>query len=378
MMKKYITLAIVALLTASCCKHQQTASGLNPDDFVADVNGKQTALYTLTNANGMEVCITNYGGRIVSIMVPDRENVMRDVVLGFDNVTDYQTIPSDFGACIGRYANRLANGHIQLDGIDYQLETNNFGHTLHGGPTGWQYQVYDAEQLSDRVLRLQIESADGDNGFPGNVVAGCTYTLTDDNVIRMEYFGTTDATTVLNMTNHSYFNLHGGGMEPITDHLLWINSKQTTPVDSTFMTTGEIADIVPGTPFDFYTEPKAIGKDIEADDEQLRNGHGYDHNWILLPGTGESELNPAASLYCEETGIMVEVATNEPGIQVYVGNFLDGTVAGKFGQVYGHRFACCLETQKYPDAPNKPEWPSAVLRPGEQYSSVTEFRFSVK
>lgn len=336
-----------------------------------------TALYTLTNANGMEVCITNFGGRIVSILVPDRTGTMRDVVLGFDNVRDYQTIPTDFGACIGRYANRLDHGRLTIDGTTYQLLTNNYGHTLHGGPTGWQYQVYSAEQPDNHTLRLTIVSPDGDNGFPGKVVASCTYTLSDDNTLRMDYAATTDASTVINMTNHSYFNLSGNGNNDILSHTLWLNATRMTPVDSTFMTTGEIVDIPVGSPFDFYSAPKPVGQDINADDIQLRNGHGYDHNFVLNADTGNT-YTYAATLYCPATGIALDVLTTEPGIQVYSGNFLDGTVTGKRGEVYGLRHAVCLETQHYPNTPNNPSWPSATLRPGEQYHSATCFRFSTR
>ncbi len=372
-MKKTL-LGVMAMLMLVACQPKVTDSGLNPQKFIDNVGGKPTALYTLRNANGMEVCITNFGGRIVSIMVPDREGYMKDVVLGFDNVKDYQTIPTDFGACIGRYANRINKGQITIDGVQYQLLTNNYGHTLHGGPTGWQYQVYDAEQTADNVLKLTILSSDGDNGFPGNVTASCIYTLGDDNSIRMDYSATTDAPTVINMTNHSYFNLHGDGNQSILDHMLWLNAKAMTPVDSTFMTTGEIIDIEPGTPFDFFTAPKAVGEDIEKDNLQLHNGNGYDHNWVLQPR--QEELMLAATLYCRQTGIKLSVLTNEPGIQVYAGNFLDGTVVGKRGEVYGQRHAICLETQKYPDTPNKPEWPSALLLPGDTYSSTTVFLFT--
>lgn len=374
-MKAIKILFCVVAITLVGCQTKTNQANLDSQRFTDNLNGKTTALYTLKNSNGMEVCITNFGGRIVSILVPDRNGKMRDVVLGFDNVRDYETIPTDFGACIGRYANRINQGRISIDGKDYQLLTNNYGHTLHGGPTGWQYQVYQAEQTADNVLRLTILSPDGDNGFPGNLTAGCVYTLGDDNTLRMDYFGTTDAPTVINMTNHSYFNLHGDGNCSILDHELWLNSRQMTPVDSTFMTTGAVADIPADSPFDFFSQPKAIGKDIEAADEQLRNGHGYDHNFILLHGSSE-QLNHAATLYCPESGICLSVLTSEPGIQVYTGNFLDGTVVGKRGEKYSQRNAVCLETQKYPDSPNKPAWPSPLLRPGETYSSTTVFAFT--
>lgn len=368
-------LYVAVWIVCVACTPTTTRSGLDPNRFADTVNGKQTALYTLTNSQGMEVCITNFGGRIVSVLVPDSKGNMRDVVLGFDNLHDYRTIPTDFGACIGRYANRINHGQITLDGVRYQLHTNNYGHTLHGGPTGWQYQVYTAEQTDAHTLRLTLCSPDGDNGFPGNVIAGCTYTLGDDNTLRMDYFATTDATTVINMTNHSYFNLHGDGNKDILDHILWINATRMTPVDTTFMTTGEIVDIPVGSPFDMYSSPKPIGQDINQTDYQLYCGHGYDHNWVLQPHSGEG-LNHAASLCCLSNGIRLDVYTTEPGIQVYTGNFLDGTVRGKRGERYGYRHAVCLETQKYPDTPNKPQWPSATLHPGEQYRSTTTFAFS--
>ena len=371
---KKILFGIASLFMFAACQTKVNNAGLNPDNFKDNPDGRATALYTLKNANGMEVAVTNFGGRIVSILVPDRDGVMRDVVLGFDNIRDYETIPTDFGACIGRYANRINEGQITLNGKHYQLLTNNYGHTLHGGPTGWQYQVYEAEQTGNNVLRVTIVSPDGDNGFPGKVNAECIYTLHDDNSLEMQYSATSDAPTIINMTNHSYFNLHGDGNKDILDHLLWLNSRQMTPVDSTFMTTGEIATIAPGTPFDFFAQAKPIGQDIETEDIQLLNGHGYDHNWVLEPCEQETRL--AATLYCPESGIKLSVFTTEPGIQVYTGNFLDGTVTGKRGEVYGHRHAVCLETQKYPDTPNKPEWPSATLRPGEVYSSKTIFSFS--
>ena len=322
----------------------------------------------------MEVCITNFGGRIVSMLVPDKDGNMKDVVLGFDNVEDYANIPSDFGATIGRYANRINHGQISIDGQDYQLQTNNFGHTLHGGPTGWQYRVFDAEQTDIRTLKLTLVSDDGDNGFPGRVEAGVIYTLGDDNSLRMDYFGTTDAPTVINMTNHSYFNLTGNGAMSAMNHLLWINAVQMTPVDNTFMTTGEIADIPAASPFDFYSSAKPIGQDIDADLEQLHNGHGYDHNFVLRLNL--QSLTHAATLTSPVTGIVLNVLTSEPGLQLYTGNFLDGTVTGKRGEVYAYRNAVCLETQKFPDSPNKPDWMSPILRPGEKYQSTTIFRFS--
>ncbi|MBQ7239754.1 MAG: galactose mutarotase [Bacteroidales bacterium] len=396
---KLFGLAVIALPIVSSCSSPKepvlTKSGLDPQKFVATINGKQTGLYTLTNANGMEVCFTNVGGRIVSIMVPDRNGELKDVVLGFDNVLQYANMdangnvgmgdtPSDFGASIGRYANRIAQGKFTLDGTEYDLPKNNFGHCLHGGPTGWQYQVYDATYSEDSTsITMSIVSPDGDNGFPGTVKASCTYTLTDENELVLTYSATTDKPTIINMTNHSYFNLSGDPNNKITEDSLIIFSNQITPVDSTYMTTGEIRTIDASSPFYFLPEKGnphmyLVGAQIDANDEQIKNGNGYDHNWVLLPtpeGTEKLDL-PACILMSPKSGIVLIVKTTEPGVQCYSGNFLDGTAIGKKGIAYQQRTGICLETQKYPDTPNKPEWPSCVLRPGEEYSSVTIFKFS--
>lgn len=377
-MKKHFLLvgAIICLLSASCVqKSDLTLSGLNPMAYQTIVNDAQTNLYKLRNQRGMEVCVTNFGGRIVSVMVPDKNGEMRDVVLGFDRIVDYIHIPSDFGASIGRYANRINQGRLVLDGDTIQLPQNNFGHCLHGGPKGWQYQVYDANQIDDTTLELTIVSPDGDENFPGNVTAKVIYKLTDDNAIDIKYSATTDKKTVINMTNHSYFNLSGDPSKAATDHILYINADTYTPVDSTFMTTGEILP-VKDTPMDF-TVPKVIGKDISNYDfVQLKNGNGYDHNWVL--NTKGDLTQVAARLTSPETGITLEVYTNEPGIQVYTGNFLDGTVKGKKGIVYNQRASVCLETQHYPDSPNKSEWPSVILEPGQTYNSECIFKFSIE
>ena len=377
MKKLLILLGAAALLLACNPQKKLTVSGLNPKDFKGTYNGMPTALYTMTNANGMEVCVTNFGGRIVSIMVPDKDGKMQDVVLGFDKVSDYfpENNQTDFGAAIGRYANRINQGKFTLDGVEYQLPQNNFGHCLHGGPTGWQYQVYECVEADAKHVKLLRVSPDGDNNFPGEVKAYVTYTLTDDNKLDIAYEATTTAPTVINMTNHSYFNLSGDpANHSVVEHLLSLNSTSYTPVDNTYMTTGEIAPIE-GTPFDFM-HLKPIGQDIDADNEQIRTGNGYDHNWVLNTGGVISDM--AAVLYCPETGITLFVYTDEPGIQVYSGNFLDGTITGKKGIVYKKRSGICLETQKYPDTPNKPEWPSAVLRPGETYHSHTIYAFSTR
>lgn len=375
-MKKHTLLlaALTLLLSVSCTqKSETTRSGLDPADFNAVVDGKPVALYTLKNAVGMEVCITNFGGRIVSLMVPDRNGELRDVVLGFDNIADYQNVPSDFGASIGRYANRIDHGRLVIDGDTVQLPQNNFGHCLHGGPAGWQYKVYEARQLDGKTLELYMDSPDGDENFPGHVKAKVTYNLTDDNAIVIAYEATTDAPTVVNMTNHSYFNLSGDPSRTILDHLLTVDADSYTPVDSTYMTTGEIAP-VEGTPMDFRTET-AVGARLHENNEQLKNANGYDHNWVLATA-GDAERT-AARLVSPETGICLTVRTTEPGLQIYSGNFLDGTVKGKGGIVYNPRTAICLETQHYPDSPNKPQWPSTLLRPGETYESLCIYGFSI-
>jgi len=374
-MKKLCVWAVAALLMAACTPKAEKAtdSGLLQSNFQMEVNGKKTDLYTLRNKNNMEVCITNFGGRIVSVMVPDKDGQMRDVVLGFDSIQDYVSKPSDFGASIGRYANRINQGKFTLDGTEYQLPQNNYGHCLHGGPQGFQYRVFDAVQPNPQELELTYVAEDGEEGFPGNITCKVLMKLTDDNAIDIRYEAETDKPTIVNMTNHSYFNLDGDAARNEA-HLLTIDADYYTPVDSTFMTTGEIAP-VEGTPMDFRT-PTPVGARInDYDFVQLKNGNGYDHNWVLNPKGDVTRK--CATLESPLTGIVLDVYTNEPGIQVYAGNFLDGSLTGKKGITYNQRASVCLETQKYPDTPNKPEWPSAVLRPGEKYMSQCIFKFSV-
>ena len=373
-MKKLCVWAVAALLMAACTPKAEKAtdSGLLQSKFQTEVDGKKTDLFTLRNKNNMEVCITNFGGRIVSVMVPDKDGQMRDVVLGFDSIQDYISKPSDFGATIGRYANRINQGQFTLDGVEYQLPRNNYGHCLHGGPQGFQYRVFDAELLNPQELQLTYRAEDGEEGFPGNITCKVLMKLTDDNAIDIQYEAETDKPTIVNMTNHSYFNLEGDAGNN-SGHLLMVDADYYTPVDSTFMTNGELASVT-GTPMDFRT-PVTIGSRINRDFEQLKNGNGIDHNWVL--NTKGDMTRPCATLESPATGIILDVFTDEPGIQVYCGNFLDGTVTGKKGIVYNFRAAVCLETDKYPDTPNKPEWPSAVLRPGEKYHTQCIYKFSV-
>lgn len=374
-MKNLFTWAVASLLLAACAPtaEKATDSGLLQSRFQTEVNGKKTDLFTLRNKNNIEVCITNFGGRIVSVMVPDKDGQMCDVVLGFDSIQDYISKPSDFGASIGRYANRINQGKFTLDGVEYQLPRNNYGHCLHGGPQGFQYRVYDAVQPNPQELQLTYLAEDGEEGYPGNITCKVFMKLTDDNAIDIRYEAETDKPTIVNMTNHSYFNLDGDAGSN-ADHLLAIDADYYTPVDSTFMTTGEILPVA-DTPMDFRT-PTPVGARInDYSFAQLKNGNGYDHNWVL--NTKGDITRKCASLKSPKTGIVLDVYTDEPGIQMYAGNFLDGSLTGKKGITYNQRASVCLETQKYPDTPNKPEWPSAVLRPGEKYTSQCIFKFSV-
>ena len=381
MMKKLGMAAIAMGLLVACAPKQQqseaetTLSGLKKADFVSEVNGKPTDLYVLKNAKGAEACITNWGGRWVSMMVPDKNGKMIDVVLGYDKLQDYISSTGNFGALIGRYGNRIANGKFTLDGTEYTLPQNDKTNCLHGGPNGFDRQLWDAKQLSDNSVELTYLSKDGEAGFPGNLNVKVTYTLTDDNAMDIKYEATTDKKTIVNLTHHSYFNLSGDPSQPATDHILYVNADTYTPVDSTYMTTGEILP-VKDTPMDFTT-PKAVGQDIDKFEfEQVKNGNGYDHNWVLNTNGDITQL--AAKLTSPTSGISLEVYTNEPGIQVYSGNFLDGTLSGKKGIIYNQRASVCLETQHYPDSPNKPEWPSVILEPGQTYESECIFKFTVE
>lgn len=352
----------------------QTLSGLKRENFQTTLPEGNTDLYVLKNKAGMEVCITNFGGRIVSVMAPDKNGNFADVVLGHDSLADYIHIDGNFGALIGRYGNRIGQGKFTLDSVEYQLPQNNYGHCLHGGPAGFHNRVWTANQVNGQELTLNYLSKDNEEGFPGNLNVTVTYTLTDDNAIGIRYVAESDKPTIVNLTNHAYFNLSGQPDGTIQDHIVQLNADGFTPVDSTFMTTGEIL-AVEGTPMDFR-QPKAIGQDIEADYVQLANGKGYDHNWVL--NTNGDITVPAAKVVDAASGRVLEVFTTEPGIQFYTGNFLDGTVKGKKGIAYPFRSAICLESQHYPDSPNKLEWPSVVVRPGEIYKSECIYKFSVE
>ena len=378
----------VALLSACASGEQKalTVSGLDPAKFDTLINEKPVKLYTLKNASGMEVCITNYGGRVVSLVVPDKDGKPTDVVLGFDNIrqyTDTLNSPTDYGSSVGRYANRIKNSQFKLNDSVYQLKVNDNENCLHGGgTTGWMNQVYEAEQVGDSILKLTIVAEDGENGFPGTVKAVTTYRITADNMLDITWEAETDKPTIINQTNHNYYNLSGDFTQAAYDQVLYVNADKFTASDAKYIPTGEIRD-VEGTPFDFRT-PHAVGDSIQSQYDQIQNATGYDHNFCLntwKDGKGDDTV-VCASLYSPKTGIFMEMYTNEPGVQVYSGNFQgvgkDADIVRKLGLKYPKHVSVCLESQKYPDSPNHPEWASPVLNPGEKYYSHAAYKFSVK
>jgi aldose 1-epimerase len=341
--------------------------------FGQTADGKEVYLFTLRNASGAEALISNYGGLVTSLKMPDRSGRISDVVLGYDNLADYIKETPYFGALIGRYGNRIARGKFTLDGQDYHLATNNYPNTLHGGVKGFDKVVWEPTLLTTpqgASLKLTYLSKDGEEGYPGNLSVTVVYTLTEDNALKVEYTATTDQDTVVNLTQHSYFNLAGKGT--ILDHVVMIPADKFTVIDSTLIPTGELRP-VQGTPFDFR-KPTPIGARINQDDEQLKFGKGYDHNWVVNKPLGEFGL--MARVTEPTSGRVLEVLSSEPGLQFYSGNFLDGTLKGKGGQVYQFRSGFCMEPQHYPDSPNRPEFPSVVLKPGQTYHNTIVFRFS--
>lgn len=377
----------VALLSACASGEQKalTVSGLDPAKFDTLINEKPVKLYTLKNANGMEVCITNYGGRVVSLVVPDKDGKPTDVVLGFDNIAQYADTlnsPTDYGSSVGRYANRIKGGQFTLNDSTYQLKQNDGPNCLHGGgTTGWMNQVYDAEQVDAQTLKLTIVAADGENGFPGTVTAVTTYKVTDDNTLDITWEAETDKETIINQTNHNYYNLNGDFTKPGYDMILFVNADNFTPSDKLYIPTGEIKS-VEGTPMDFRTA-HAIGDSIKSQFDQIQNAGGYDHNWCLntyKDGKGD-DTQVCASLYSPLTGIFMEMYTNEPGVQVYSGNFQgignEPNIKHK-GGVYPQHVSVCLESQKYPNSPNQADWVQPTLKPGEKYFSHAAYKFSVK
>jgi aldose 1-epimerase len=344
--------------------------GITPD-------GMRVSIYKLHNKNGFEASILTYGGIVVSLKAPDEYGFYGDVVLGYDDLDSYVTNSPYFGALIGRYGNRIAKGHFTLDGTTYTLATNNYPNALHGGLKGFDKRVWHATTNAGKdgpELILDYLSKDGEEGYPGNLKVTATYTLMRDNALRLEYTAETDKDTVINLTQHSYFNLRGDGFGNILHHQVMIPADRFTPVDSTLIPTGELKP-VEGTPFDFRTAT-AIGERIGQEDEQLKFGGGYDHNWVINKKFGDLTL--MARVTSPETGRVLEVFSTEPGLQFYTGNFLDGTIKGKGKRVYAHRGAFCMEPQHYPDSPNKPEFPTVELKPGQVYHNTIIYRFSVE
>jgi len=389
-MKIYtFTFAAIVVFTVAGCNSNTTEPASSEDSsksikrnllpaqvsFQQIIDGKQTDLFILKNKNGMQAAITNYGGRLVSLLVPGKNDSLVDVSVGFDDVQQYQNSTEPyFGATIGRYGNRIANGKFSLDGKQYRLFKNNGPNTLHGGKKGFQYVVWDAKQTGDSMLELSYLSKDMEEGFPGNLQVKVVYHITDANELKLTYEAITDKKTVINLTNHAFFNLNGAGSGTINDHLLFINADGCTPVDSTLIPTGKIVPVA-NTAFDFRT-PVAIGLHLDAADEQLIYGKGYDHNFVL--NKSKTGINHAATVTADKTGIVMEVSTQEPGLQFYGGNFMQSKNSMKGGGKDDFRTAFCLETQHFPDSPNQPGFPATVLEPGETYSSISIYKFTVK
>lgn len=367
-----IVAVVVCGLAVVSAQSKPGKPGLTRAPFGKMPDGRTVEVFTLTNVNGIEVRAITYGGIITSLRVPDGKGALGDVVLGFDRLDGYVKGHPFFGTIVGRYGNRIAGGKFTLDGRTYTLATNNGPNHLHGGKVGFDKAVWAAEPASKGVgVVFTHTSPDGDEGYPGALKARVIYTLTDKNELIVDYHATTDKPTPVNLTQHSYFNLAGTGN--ILGHELTINADRYTPVDATLIPTGALAS-VEGTPFDFR-KPASVGARIDQTHEQLKNGGGYDHNFVLNGTAGV--LRPAARLTDPKTGRTLDVATTEPGVQFYSGNFLDGTLTGKGGQVYQRRAGLCLETQHYPDSPNKPDFPSTIVRPGKEYRSTTVFTFGV-
>jgi aldose 1-epimerase len=358
--------------TALAKSIEKSAYGKTPD-------GTEVSLFTLTNAKGMQAQITNFGGIVVSLKVPDKQGKLADVVLGYDSLDGYLENPSYFGAIIGRYGNRIAHGRFELDGKTYTLAKNNGENSLHGGKTGFNKVVWTPRAFESKdgpSLELKYLSKDGEEGYPGDLHVTVTYTLANTNELKIDYAATTDKTTVVNLTNHSYFNLTGTPEKDILEHVLMINADRFTPVDSGLIPTGELKPVA-GTPFDFR-KPTAVGARIGNDDEQLKLGGGYDHNFVLNSAPKRGGLTLAARVLEPGSGRVLEVWTTEPGIQFYTSNFLNGSIKGKGGIAYQKHAALCLETQHFPDSPNHPKFPTTTLKPGEKYHTVTVYKFSAE
>ncbi len=375
---------VVAAFLSGCATVSPSSSptmsqGVDSVRFGTLANGQSTQLFTLRNAHGVEVQFTNYGGIITSLKTPDRNGHLADIVLGYDNLAGYVANSPYFGAIVGRYANRIARGHFTLDGATYTLAVNNGPNSLHGGLRGFDKVVWNAKPFQNQEgqgVALDYTSANGEEGYPGTLKTTVTYTLTPDDRLIVDYLATTDKATPINLSQHSYWNLVGNASRDILGHVLTINADAITPVDTTLIPTGEMMP-VQGTPFDFRT-PHAIGERVDQrQNAQIRFGNGYDHNFVLNRAAPAPALVLAARVVEPTSGRTMEISTTEPGVQFYSGNFLDGSITGKGGAVYHFRYGLALETQHYPDSPNHPNFPSTILRPGEQYRSRTVFKFGV-
>lgn len=383
LMRKNINtfLAIPALFMIVCCQSNPRTSAVASADyqkidsvkFIGVIDGEKTGLFDITNKNGLRAYFTNFGGRLVGLLVPDKDGKLVDVVVGLPSVDSYRLATEPyFGATIGRYGNRINKGKFVIDGIAYHSPTNNGVNMLHGGTKGFQDVVWKAQQSDASAIRFSYLSVDGEMGFPGNLTVEVTYQLTEDNALKMTYAAKSDKNTIVNLTNHAFFNLNGEGSGTILDHSLMIDANRYTPVDSTLIPLGQLAPVI-NTPFDF-TKPQKIGKRILETNQQLANGKGYDHNYVL---NGEGSEKHAAKVIGDKSGITMDIFTDQPGLQFYSGNFMEGKNTFKYGSKDEFRTAFCLETQHFPDSPNQPGFPSTLLKAGDQYKSVSIYKFSV-
>ena len=374
MIKRFL-LVVLAVACVSCAE-TTAVKLLNADDFKAEIDGKQVSLYTLKSAD-LTMQVTNFGARVVSLWVPDKDGNHEDVVLGYNNLENYVNNPGErfLGAVVGPYANRIAGGTYTIGEETYNFPQNNNGQTLHGGLKGLDMVVWDVDSVTDSAIVFSYLCPDGQDGMPGNRNIIMTYTLTPKNEFRIDYMAQTDKATHMNISHHSFFNLKGEGNGTINDHVLYINASKTTPVNAVLIPTGEITDVT-GTPFDFR-EPKAIGRDLAVENEQLTNGAGYDHNWVL-DRVSANDLELAASVHEPASGRYMEVWTDQPALQFYGGNFFDGSTYGKYGKTLNYRESIALETQKYPDTPHHEHFPSTLLNPGETYTHVCVYKFATK
>lgn len=377
-MKKQLNLIIIAVaFVAFACTEKTTQPSITSSEFGIMPNGQKSLIYTLVNQQGLKAKITNYGAKLVSLEVPDKNGQLADVILGYETLDQYLKGDQFFGATVGRYANRIAKGKFTLEGKEYQLALNNGVNHLHGGPKGYQSLIWKSEIIDQNgypALKFTYHSPDGEENYPGNLDIEVVYTWKNDNSLSIDYKATTDQTTIVNLTHHSLFNLKGAGYGDILGHILTINANTFTPVDSTLIPIGEIRSVA-NTPMDFTT-PHPVEERISSDYEQIVKGRGYDHNWVL--NKNKEGLTLAAELYEPESGRVMKVLTTEPGIQFYSGNFLDGSQIGKGNLPYKFRFGLALETQHYPDSPNHPNFPSVVLKKGEVYTQTTVYSFSIK